>query len=82
MKLIVVFITIIRALLEFLIHDAHLLSFDYRAEQVIESVFQQDRGQAGTLENLSNNILVGKGQATAMTALKELRKISNLLSEM
>ncbi|KAM0943262.1 putative Rab-GTPase-TBC domain-containing protein [Dioscorea sansibarensis] len=50
--------------------------------QVIESVFQQDRGQAGTLENLSNNILVGKGQATAMTALKELRKISNLLSEM
>ncbi|CAJ1975856.1 unnamed protein product [Sphenostylis stenocarpa] len=34
--------------------------------QVIESVFQQDR----------------KGQVTAMTALKELRKISNLLSEM
>nr|KYP62282.1 TBC1 domain family member 5 [Cajanus cajan] len=34
--------------------------------QVIESVFQQER----------------KGQVTAMTALKELRKISNLLSEM
>jgi len=34
--------------------------------QVIESVFQQD----------------SKGQVTAMTALKELRKISNLLSEM
>ncbi|KAJ0965584.1 hypothetical protein J5N97_026722 [Dioscorea zingiberensis] len=50
--------------------------------QVIESVFQQDRGQMGTLENISNNVLVGKGQATAMTALKELRKISNLLSEM
>lgn len=43
--------------------------------QVIESVFQQDRGQAG-------NILGGKGQATAMAALKELRQISNLLSEM
>ncbi|KAF8392802.1 hypothetical protein HHK36_021039 [Tetracentron sinense] len=50
--------------------------------QVIESVFQQDRGQAGSLENLSRNILVGKGQVTAMTALTELRKISNLLSEM
>lgn len=50
--------------------------------QVIESVFQQDRGQVGPLENLSKNIIVGKGQATAMTALKELRKISNLLSEM
>ncbi|KAJ3704603.1 hypothetical protein LUZ61_008308 [Rhynchospora tenuis] len=35
--------------------------------QVIESVFQQDRG---------------KGQATAMAALTELRKISNLLREM
>ncbi|KAJ6819013.1 TBC1 domain family member 5-like protein B-like [Iris pallida] len=43
--------------------------------QVIESVFQQERGQAG-------NILGGKGQAAAMAALKELRKISNLLSEM
>ncbi|KAK6235839.1 Rab-GAP-TBC domain - like 10 [Theobroma cacao] len=50
--------------------------------QVIESVFQQDRGQVGSLDNFSKNILVGKGQVTAMTALKELRKISNLLSEM
>ncbi|KAJ8767419.1 hypothetical protein K2173_017463 [Erythroxylum novogranatense] len=50
--------------------------------QVIESVFQQDRGQAGSLENFSKNILVGKGQVTAMTAIKELRKISNLLLEM
>ncbi|KAM1519812.1 hypothetical protein ACFX1Z_022574 [Malus domestica] len=51
--------------------------------QVIESVFQQDRGvQVGSLENLSKNTLVGKGQVTAMAALTELRKISNLLSEM
>ncbi|XP_010277232.1 PREDICTED: TBC1 domain family member 5 homolog B-like [Nelumbo nucifera] len=50
--------------------------------QVLESVFQHDRGQVGSLENLSRNILVGKGQVTAMAALKELRKISNLLSEM
>ncbi|EYU18222.1 hypothetical protein ABFS82_10G070600 [Erythranthe guttata] len=51
--------------------------------QVIESVFQQDRGQAGSVDNLSKNGgIVGKGQVTAMAALKELRKISNLLSEM
>ncbi|XP_030456369.1 uncharacterized protein LOC115677355 [Syzygium oleosum] len=50
--------------------------------QVIESVFQQDRGQVGSPENFSKNLLVGKGQVTAMSALKELRKISNLLSEM
>ncbi|KAI4376821.1 hypothetical protein MLD38_014537 [Melastoma candidum] len=50
--------------------------------QVIESAFQQDRGQVGPLESLSKNALVGKGQVTAVTALKELRKISNLLSEM
>ncbi|XVE98853.1 hypothetical protein REPUB_Repub03eG0144300 [Reevesia pubescens] len=50
--------------------------------QVLESVFQQDRGQVGSLDNFSKNILVGKGQVTAVTALKELRKISNLLSEM
>lgn len=50
--------------------------------QVIESAFQQDRGQPGPMENFSNNILGGKGQATAMSALTELRKISNLLSEM
>ncbi|KAF0898082.1 hypothetical protein E2562_001748 [Oryza meyeriana var. granulata] len=50
--------------------------------QVIESAFQQDRGQPGPVENFSNNILGGKGQVTAMAALTELRKISNLLSEM
>ncbi|XP_008801389.3 uncharacterized protein LOC103715515 [Phoenix dactylifera] len=50
--------------------------------QVIESVFQQDRGQSGSLENLSNNILCGKGQVTALAALEELRKISNILCEM
>ncbi|KAB1204287.1 TBC1 domain family member 5 [Morella rubra] len=50
--------------------------------QVIEAVFQQDRGQVGSVENFSKNGIVGKGQVTAMTALKELRKISNLLSEM
>lgn len=50
--------------------------------QVIESVFQQDRGQGASLENLSKNAIVGKGHVTAMTALKELRKISNILSEM
>ncbi|XWS70988.1 hypothetical protein CRYUN_Cryun03dG0098300 [Craigia yunnanensis] len=50
--------------------------------QVLESVFQQDRGQVGSLDNFSKNVLVGKGQVTAMTALKELRKISSLLSEM
>ncbi|XP_023546179.1 TBC1 domain family member 5-like isoform X1 [Cucurbita pepo subsp. pepo] len=49
--------------------------------QVIETVFQQECGQVGPLENLSKNPLVGKGQVTAMAALKELRKISNLLSE-
>lgn len=51
---------------------------------MIESVFQQERGQvqAGLIENLSKTNLVEKGQVTAMTALKELRKISNLLLEM
>lgn len=51
--------------------------------QVIESILPQDhRGQMGSLDNFSKNTLVGKGQFTAMAALKELRKISNLLSEM
>ncbi|KAG6430415.1 hypothetical protein SASPL_108481 [Salvia splendens] len=51
--------------------------------QVLESVFQQDRGQAGgSSDNMLKNGLVGKGQVTATAALKELRKISNLLSEM
>ncbi|XAR63739.1 hypothetical protein NMG60_11023785 [Bertholletia excelsa] len=50
--------------------------------QVIEQAFQQERGQVGSLENLSKNVSVGKGQVTAVAALKELRKISNLLCEM
>ncbi|KAF5742902.1 hypothetical protein HS088_TW09G00964 [Tripterygium wilfordii] len=50
--------------------------------QVIESVFQQEQGQVESLENFSKNIMVGKGQGTAITALKELRKIGNFLSEM
>ncbi|CAI0427836.1 unnamed protein product [Linum tenue] len=50
--------------------------------QVIESTFQQDRGQFGGVENSLRNGLVVKGQETAVAALKELRKISNLLSEM
>ncbi|KAK4432676.1 TBC1 domain family member 5 [Sesamum alatum] len=50
--------------------------------QVLESAFEQDRVQIGPQENSSKNGLVGKGQVTAMSALKELRKISNLLSEM
>ncbi|KAE8733124.1 Ypt/Rab-GAP domain of gyp1p superfamily protein isoform 3 [Hibiscus syriacus] len=49
--------------------------------QVLESVFQQDQVQVGSSDNSSRNNLVGKGQVTAVTALKELRKISNLLSE-
>lgn len=50
----------------------------------MESVFQQERGQvqAGLVENISKANLVEKGQVTATTALKELRKISNLLLEM
>lgn len=51
--------------------------------QVIESILPQDhRGQMGSPDNFSKNGLVGKGQVTAVAALKELRKISNLLSEM
>ena len=51
--------------------------------QVIESAFQQEHGQGGSLDNnTSKNAVVGKGQVTAMSALKELRKISNILSEM
>ncbi|KNA16708.1 hypothetical protein SOVF_086690 [Spinacia oleracea] len=50
--------------------------------QVIESAFQQEKGQAGSLDNLSKHALVEKGQVTAITAFKELRKISNLLREM
>ncbi|MCD9561543.1 hypothetical protein HAX54_020709 [Datura stramonium] len=47
--------------------------------QVIESEFLQDQGHVGTFINVSKNDLAGK---SAMTALEELRKISNLLSEM
>ncbi|CAD5181067.1 unnamed protein product [Musa acuminata subsp. malaccensis] len=50
--------------------------------QVIETVFQQEKGKFDSLDNLSNNILGVKGQSTAITALKELRKVSNLLQEM
>ncbi|KAE9609872.1 hypothetical protein Lal_00006856 [Lupinus albus] len=45
--------------------------------QVIESSIQLEPG-----DNLSKYVLVTTGQVTAMTALKELRKISDLLSEM
>lgn len=48
--------------------------------QVIEHIVHQDESQAGgPLDNLSKNVLVSKGQAVA--ALQELRRISNLLSE-
>ncbi|KAF5813351.1 putative Rab-GTPase-TBC domain-containing protein [Helianthus annuus] len=50
--------------------------------QVIESVFQQEKGETGQVDNLSKKALVDRGQMTAMAALKELRKISNILSEM
>lgn len=50
--------------------------------QVIESVFQQEKGETGHADNLSKKALVDRGQMTAMSALKELRKISNILSEM
>ncbi|RWW41090.1 hypothetical protein BHE74_00053454, partial [Ensete ventricosum] len=50
--------------------------------QVIETVFQQDKSKFDSLDNLSNNILGGKGQGTAIAALKELRKISSLFREM
>ncbi|KAJ8438071.1 hypothetical protein Cgig2_025476 [Carnegiea gigantea] len=42
----------------------------------------QEKSQAGSLDHLSKHALVGKGQVTAMAALKELRKISSLLQEM
>ncbi|XP_006340533.1 uncharacterized protein [Solanum tuberosum] len=50
--------------------------------QVIESEFLQDQGHVGTFKHVSKNDLAGQSQGTAMTALEELRKISNLLSEM
>lgn len=48
--------------------------------QVIESTFQQ--GQGASMDIMSKNVVGGKGQVAAISALKELRKISNLLSEM
>lgn len=50
--------------------------------QVIESAIQHDKGQIGAQEKNSRNGFVGRGQVTAVAALKELRKISNILSEM
>lgn len=47
--------------------------------QVIESVFQQEKCET---DNLSKKALVDRGQMTATAALKELRKISNILSEL
>ncbi|KAL3375933.1 hypothetical protein AABB24_002730 [Solanum stoloniferum] len=49
---------------------------------VIESEFLQDQGHVGTFKHVSKNDLAGQSQGTAITALEELRKISNLLSEM
>lgn len=49
---------------------------------MIESVFQQDHGQIEPPESLSKNGFVGEGEVMAMSALKELRKISSILSEM
>ena len=48
--------------------------------QVIESVFQQDHGELESQE--SKNVFIGEEQETAMSALKELRKISSILSDM
>uniref|UniRef100_A0A7N0R8Z6 Rab-GAP TBC domain-containing protein n=1 Tax=Kalanchoe fedtschenkoi TaxID=63787 RepID=A0A7N0R8Z6_KALFE len=52
--------------------------------QVIESVLQPDNGCATSLENLgsSKSKIVDQGQLDVVAALRELRKISNLLSEM
>ncbi|CAH8356108.1 unnamed protein product [Eruca vesicaria subsp. sativa] len=52
--------------------------------QVIELIFQQEPGlvQGGLIKNIAKTELIEKGQDTATTALRELRKISNLLSGM
>eukprot|EP01018_Ginkgo_biloba_P026470 Gb_24603 [translate_table: standard] len=57
--------------------------------QVIESAFSQgccvmnkDGTQEKGLEHSSRNFLGGKGQVAALVALTELRKISNILSQM
>jgi len=49
--------------------------------QVIESAFQQ-WGEGASLDKMSKKVVVGEEQLSPMSALKELRKISNLLSEM
>jgi len=48
--------------------------------QVIEKAFQQ-WGEGASLDSMSENVAVGEEQVSPMSALKELRKISNLLSE-
>ncbi|KAG1326873.1 TBC1 domain family member 5 [Cocos nucifera] len=50
--------------------------------QVMESAFQQEQGQVGFVDNSSSTILGAQGRLTITTALKELRKISDLLLEM
>ncbi|CAA0842200.1 Ypt/Rab-GAP domain of gyp1p superfamily protein [Striga hermonthica] len=54
--------------------------------QVIESILQEGHGPHGQFrlsENLPNEgFIVEKGQAMAMSALEQLRKISRILSEM
>lgn len=48
--------------------------------QVIEKAFQQ-WGEGVSLDNMSENVVLGEERVTPMSALKELRKISNILSE-
>uniref|UniRef100_A0A7N0TH63 Rab-GAP TBC domain-containing protein n=1 Tax=Kalanchoe fedtschenkoi TaxID=63787 RepID=A0A7N0TH63_KALFE len=50
--------------------------------QVIETVLRPDNGRATSLENLATSKIVGQGQLDVVAAVRELRKISNLLSEM
>ncbi|XP_052181575.1 uncharacterized protein LOC127794485 [Diospyros lotus] len=50
--------------------------------QVIESVFHQEQSQVGFPENSSKHFLGGEGQVTPVAAIRELRKIGNLLREM
>ncbi|KAH9624498.1 hypothetical protein KSS87_002428 [Heliosperma pusillum] len=49
--------------------------------QVVESAFGSERSQACSREQTSKHDLVERGQVTVMTALNELRKISNLLQQ-
>ncbi|MED6122520.1 hypothetical protein PIB30_040517 [Stylosanthes scabra] len=51
--------------------------------QVIESAFPQEQGGRALQEKLFKDVMIGKGQVAAITAaLNDLRRISNLLSEM